>query len=334
MSPSKGNSRALAGSSLPEHPARASGDSQFSRRINLLRAAAISLAILGVVFVIYQVWGYIAWIISDDFVATPPGLDPIADEVRSSLVRTQRIMVLWAVVWTVVLVLQWRSARRLTWPMLLTIAWVSVYWQDPLVNWTGYHFSYNAYLFNRGDWISHLPFVSHSGPMLTQPLLVEALAFYAVVPTVGLLAYGVMRFANRRLHVTSPVVLIVLAWATIFAFDAGLENLAIHQHMHAWTSVTEMLSLNAGTPQQWPIYEGVVLGVLWGLGGILMYFAAERRVTVLDDGIDTLVTASWGRGALTVLSVVGFYNLMFLAYNAALNLLATNVVQFPSWLAV
>jgi hypothetical protein len=334
MSPSTGNSRAFAASSLQGRPPRASSDSQISRRINLLRAAAISLAILGAVFVIYQLWGYIAWINSDDFVATPPGFDPIADEVRSSLVRTQWIMVLWAVVWTVVLVLQWRSARRLTWPMLLTIAWVSVYWQDPLVNWTGYHFSYNAYLFNRGDWISHLPFVSHSGPMLTQPLLVEALAFYAVVPTVGVLAYGVMRFANRRLHVTSPVVLIVLAWATIFAFDAGLENLAIHQHMHAWTSVTEMLSLNAGTPQQWPIYEGVFLGVLWGLGGILMYFAGERRVTVLDDGIDTLVTASWGRSALTVLSVVGFYNLMFLAYNATLNLLASNVVHFPSWLAV
>jgi hypothetical protein len=37
---------------------------------------------------------------------------------------------------------------------------------------------------------------------------------------------------------------------------------------------------------------------------------------------------------MTVLSVVGFYNVMFLAYNVALNLLATNVVHFPSWLAV
>jgi hypothetical protein len=46
------------------------------------------------------------------------------------------------------------------------------------------------------------------------------------------------------------------------------------------------------------------------------------------------VTASWGRSTLTVLSVVGFCNRMFLAYNVALNLLATNVVQFPSWLAV
>jgi hypothetical protein len=334
MSTSKGDSRDSTASSLQERPPRAVSGSQFSPRINVLRAAAIALAILGAVLVIYELWAYIGWITSDGFVASPPGPDPIADEVRSSLVHTQWIMAVWAVVWTVVLVLQWRSARRLTWPMLLTIAWVSVYWQDPLVNWTGYHFSYNAYLFNRGDWISHLPFVSHTGPMVTQPLLVEALAFYAVVPTVGLLAYGVMRFANRRLHVTSPVVLVLLAWATLFAFDAGLENLAIHQQMHAWTSVTGMLSLNAGTPQQWPLYEGVFLGALWGLGGMLMYFAGERRITPLDDGIDTLATASWGRTALTVLSAVGLYNLMFLAYNVALNLLATNAVHFPSWLAV
>ena len=61
---------------------------------------------------------------------------------------------------------------------------------------------------------------------------------------------------------------------------------------------------------------------------------AEDLHAVLDDGIDTLVTASWGRTGMTVLSVVGFYNVMFLAYNVALNLLATNVVHFPSWLAV
>jgi hypothetical protein len=292
------------------------------------------LAVIGVLFVVYQLWGYIGWILSDQFVSTPPGPDAIPDEIRQGLVRTQWILSLWAIVWTGILVKQWRSTRRVTGPLMLTIAWLSVYWQDPLVNWTGRNFSYNAYLFNRGDWIGHLPFVSHVGPMLTQPLLVEALVFYAFIPALGLLTYGIMRLANHRLHIHSPAALIVIAWLAIAAFDAGFENLASHQRMHTWSSVTPEFALNAGTQFQWPLYEGAFIGLLWGLGGMLIYFRGHRELTVLDDGVATLTAPDHARTAVQVLSIIGLYNILFLAYNVALTLLAHNTISVPSWLRV
>lgn len=310
-------------------------DSRDLRRSHaVLKRAAVILTAAGVLAVVYQLWGYIGWLLSDDFVTTPPGPDPIDAKVKASLVQTQLILSLFAIGWTAVLIVQWRKARKLTWPLLSTIAWASVYWQDPLVNWRGYHFSYNAYLVNRGDWVSHLPFVSHQGPMATQPLLVEALVFYSLLPALGLLTYAIMRFAHRRLRIKSPAVLVIIAWAAIFAFDAGFEILAIHQHMHAWTSVFPPLSIHAGTPEQWPVYEGVFLGVLWGLGGMLMYFRGQREFTVLDDALPTMDEPSWSRAAIQIFSMIGLYNIMFLAYNVALNALAQNSAIFPSWLAV
>lgn len=272
------------------------------------------LAALGVLFLAVQVWGYVGWLLSDEFVAHDSPV-PLPASVDAAVGRGQVVQVVGVLLWLTFLAVHTARKRALSWPLVLTIVWASVYWQDPLVNLVDPVFSYNAGFFDRGDWTAYLPFVPDDAPGLDQPLLMQALVFLWFIPVVSAGAYGVMRLASRWTR--NPVVLVLLAWAAIAVFEGLFELQGIDQGLLAWRRVTEGLSLHAGEPDQWPLYEGVLLGLVWALPGIALYFR-DRLPPV--------------RPVVGLLAAVGALNLAFLSYNVALILLARNDVPLDPWL--
>ncbi|WP_168176660.1 spirocyclase AveC family protein [Williamsia sp. 1135] len=298
-------------------------------RVHRQRSAAFALAAVGIVFLVVQVYGYIGWLLSDR-TPQPRGADPISDEVLANVARAEIILIVLATGCLIFLVGQWWRRRSLTWPILLTFAWSAVYWQDPLVNAADHNFTYNAYFRDSGDWVAHLPFVPVSGPTLPQPLF-EALVFFALLPIFGLLSYSILR-GLRRIGVSSPVLLVLVVWLLFVVLDAAFEMAGISQGLLVWNRVTDSLALRDGTVDQWPLYEGVMLGFVWALPGILMYFRGDNRFSRLDPGIDTL------RGSVPtvvrLLALAGLLNLVFLAYNIGLMLLSgSTIAPTPSWLS-
>lgn len=83
--------------------------------------------------------------------------------------------------------------------------------------------------------------------------------------------------------------------------------LPMGQGMHAYLPAYGPLSIRDGTPEQFPLYETVLLGPMWALPAIAL---------------------------LTVLAAVGALNVAFLAYNliAFVWLPGDTAAQMPPWL--
>ncbi|HSV41356.1 MAG TPA: spirocyclase AveC family protein [Nocardioidaceae bacterium] len=264
-------------------------------------------AAVGAAFIAIQLWGYVGWLLSDEFVAHDT-VAPLPPDIADSVQRAELVQVVGAVLWLAFLVVTTVRRKQLTWPLALTLVWVTVYWQDPLVNLVDPVFAYNAEFVDRGDWTRYLPFVPDSAPGLDQPLLMQPLAFAWLIPAVGAATYGLLRLLSR--WVRQPVVLVLIAWAAVALFESVFELQGVDQGLLAWRHVTPGLSLSAGEANQWPVYEGVLLGLVWALPGIVLFFR-DRLPKV--------------RPVVGLLAASGALNAAFLAYNVVLIWLASSV---------
>jgi len=291
------------------------------------------LGAVGVLFVVYQLVGYTTWMLSPGFAPPPRGDSLISPEALAGVRFAQLTQIVSAGVWSLFLIISWLKLRRLTWPMALSIGWIAVYWQDPLVNIVHHDFSYNAYFFNRGDWGGYLPFLPYHTNVLSQPLLVEGLVFYWQIPVFALLTSWLMGRARQGLGIQNPWILSAIGWSIMVIADFLLESRGIQTHAFAWNRVSRMLSLHAGTPNQWPLYEGIAVAAMWASGGILHFFRGVNRFTPFDREITEEGPFA---GLWLVLVLIGFFNLIFLGYNAVLVILGgfdPAPTNFPSWLS-
>ena len=302
-----------------------------SRKLYL---AAKVLAWLGALFLIYQLWGYVSWIVSPDFVARSVGPDPIQPSVLEKLRSMEKTLVTLALLWLLWLIYGMLKSRALTWPAITSFAWVSCYWQDPLVNLVRHNsFTYNAYFFNRGDWMSHLPFMPDMGKVLAQPLLIEGLAFFCVIPFWGMFMAFFLRNAQKYLAIHSGVLLIAIGWALMFVVDLLFEKGGIQNQVFGWNYVAESFALNAGTPQQWPFVEGILVSFMWALPGFLSCLRGQNRFSIFDPGIEAIRSTPL-RVVTHLLAMAGLFNLLFLVYNAGLIIFAGSIAaSFPSYLS-
>jgi uncharacterized protein DUF5135 len=298
-----------------------------NRRILLLSA----LAAVGVAVVVYQVWGIVAWLVSDDFRPSPSV--PVPDDMRDIVVYSQRGMQVVAAVWFGYLVVDLVRRRTLTWPLLITSVWFLTYWQESLANVTDGRFAYNSRYFDRGDWTPHLPFVDDSGSTLPQPLTMEPFVFFAVLPLLAFAGAALLRGVRRAFGIRSPWALAGIGWAAFVALDFVIERRSIGQGMHSYPLVYGPLSIRDGTPQQFPLYEAALLGLMWALPGIVLFLFRDVPTTAAVP-----TPPRWRPGPagalLTVLAAVGAMNLVFLAYNlvAFVWLPGDTPAPMPPWL--
>jgi hypothetical protein len=286
-----------------------------STRAQILVAA---LAVVGVLAVAVQLWAYTSWLLSPDF-ATVTSPTPAPDAIRAGVVRAQLVSVAGTVLWLGYVAWDWRRRRRLTWPLLWTVAWALVFWQEPLVNVRTRTFSFNKEFANWGDWTAHLPFVRNTSP-LPEAILLEGLVFVYLLPLVAMATAALMRLLRRRLRLPNPV-LVLVAWLAVALFDLLFERQGIAGGLLAYPEVGGP-ALDQGQPTQWPIYEGFAIGLAWALPGMVTYFLREREVT-----------PSRRPALVTVLAAVGLVNLGFGLYNLGYALIMHGTVaQMPPWL--
>lgn len=285
-----------------------------------------ALAALGALFVAYQLWGFVGWLLAD--IPLERNGDGVPDDVKASVIRGEVLIGLGALAWIGFVAWGTWKRRWATWPLVLSIAWALVYWQESLVNLDNRRFTYNPYFLSRGDWIPNLPFSGADEPMLDQPLLMESLVFLWMIPAVGLSIAWLLGRVSRL--TTSIPVLVLVGCLTASVFETAFEFSGISQQLLVWNRVPEDLSLRGGTVHQWPLTE-FALGFVWAMPGILWH---------LRDRVASLAWLDPAEGARTAQSVIvrilaltAIINVAFLVYNLALALVpATTTADFPAWL--
>jgi hypothetical protein len=94
-----------------------------------------------------------------------------------------------------------RRDGRLSTDSLLCIGFALIWWQDPLLNYSGSWFTYNSYLFNMGSWTNQVPgwlAPGSPGHLVAEPLLWTPAVYVYAAFGVSVLAGGVMRRAKAR----------------------------------------------------------------------------------------------------------------------------------------
>lgn len=288
-------------------------------------------AAAGAGFLVLQLYVYVAWVVSGQASPTPTGSDAVPSDTRLWAWIAQVGSVLALCVFIAYVAVRSRRERRLTWDGILGIATLSFYWQDPLLNFLRPQFLYNSYMLNLGSWVEQIPgWVSPLGHRLPEPLLYIVPVYVYLGPLVAMLETRFLTLLARRRPQLTTIQLFLCAWAFAMVFDVVLETVFIRTSLYANAGTIHALSLFAGSVQQFPLYETVFLGAMWGSFGVLRYQHCSGRSTVVDAGIEGVRLGGRLRSTIRILAMVGFVNIAFLAYNVAVTAPALYTNDYPS----
>ena len=138
-----------------------------------------------------------------------------------------------------------------------------------------------------------------------------------------------------KIGLRSTIALALIGAAVGVALDSFAELFGIDGQILVWNRAWPALSLNAGTVHQWPVYEGLMLGTLWTLMGILYFFRDGNRFSPWDHGLG-FIRSGAVRNVATVCMLIGLLNTIFMAYNLILVWFSVNspvTPGFPSYLS-
>lgn len=201
--------------------------------------------------------------------------------------------------------------RRLSFEGIYFLACFTLVVQELWHSWIRPQLLYNDLFFNMGSWMGTLS-VSNPTAHLTPLLIANAgLCYFWIY---GLPAYGgakLMDRINRREPGEnrarfSPLQIIGIAFAGFSLSDFVIESIILRTGMLVYPSTIPALTLFAGTPHQFPIYEIAAWAGTYTFAASLLHFRNMRGETVADRHIERIARASWRRTLALWLALVGF----------------------------
>jgi Spirocyclase AveC-like len=287
-------------------------------------------AVIGLFFVLLQAYVYIRWFGGPDFHRPSTGSDPVPTVVKfwAWLVQISTMVAIVGAIWWVVR--QVRRERRLTFDAILLIAWSSVMWQDPVLNYIRPTFFYNSYLISFGSWVEGIPgWISPNGGNLPSPLFMSGVGYLACLFfSIGITA--AMRAAKRRIPSMGVPGLLVVAFVTAFFMDMAYEVFMCRTSLYAYNGTIHSVSLWGGERYQFPLYESVFWGFVWASSGALRYFRDDKGRSIVERGAEALTVSQRTQTGYRTFAVIGFLNVMYLIFNICINFAALQIDQTPT----
>lgn len=228
------------------------------------RRGAVSLwALLGVGWILFVGQAGTRWILSDTQFGPAPIQGPdVFDGTALAVLRVIEVVSLLiaaATIW-VFLVKPLIVQRKLTLDGMIVIGSLLASGIDPLINYFHYTFAWNAHALNAGSWLAFFPL--HQGPTR----YAEGVAWF--VPQYLYLGIGLAAIecriilALRRRYPGIPNIRsFSVAFVAIFCVDIVIEQVFIRTRVYAFPRAWEALTLFAGTPYQFPVYESIFVAI-------------------------------------------------------------------------
>lgn len=222
-----------------------------------------------------------------------------------------------AVIWHAV-IRPWRRERTIGLDGCFVIAFSTLWFWDPLCNYTGSWVTYNSWMINMGSWHAGVPgsaSFAAPGQMLAEPLLlIPPLYVYFFWLACQMGSWVMNRVATLRPGAGKPT-LIGACFLVVLVFDLVLEGL-IWMPGGAWTLAGGHLPvLFPGTYHQFTANEWIPVTMTLTAVACLRYFRDDRGHTVADRGLSELRISARRALAYRVLAVTGLVHVtMFVCY--------------------
>lgn len=204
----------------------------------------------------------------------------------------------------------WRRERRFGFDGLLCMAlFVYAWFQDPLADYGGAVFTYNANLVNMGSWLNEVPGVTapgHPGAQLPEPLWTAAI-YPGVIFLATILGCWLMRRIKAHFPQMGPVGLIASVFVLMFAFDVILEGgILMPLGAYTYAGTPNWSAINDSHYFKYSLLEGVAFGAVWAAWASLRYFRDDRGHSIVERGIDSLGLSRRRSAAMRFLAIGGF----------------------------
>lgn len=283
----------------------------------------------GVICTAYGLFAVIRWLTSGTVAPIDPGPDPLPEISRWLILLLETVGVIGAIAMATYAIRSIRRAGKMTFEASLIFGLALCYWQDPMINWYRPIFFYNSHFFNVGNWSPYLPgWISPGAKGLPEPLLGMGLAYIYAGLWLAVAIRGAMRMARQRRPQITNLQLIGVAMLMGMAMDFLIETILVYHDLWAYPGTVGWLTLFAGETYQFPIYESIFWGPVWGTFGALYYFRDDRGYAITERGLDRVQSVGI-HGALRLFAMVGVINLCFVLYNASMMWMSFYVDSTP-----
>lgn len=300
------------------------------------RPPVVYWARAGVVIAVFIAWVLGRWMLGPNFKPTDPGPDPITGLELTILFWVQAITVILGVVtvWLVI-VRPWMREGQMTTAGMLYTCWLTLFFQDPMMNYTSAHVLYNSYMVNMGTWtLGSTPgWTSPNGNNLPEPLLLIILGY-----SVGsyCLVFPVIAILNKirdKKPAISKVSLAVIGIGLLICMNTIFEASLLRTGAYAYPGGIREITLFAGQPYQFPMTEGLFFGGFTiGSTMLLLFFRDDKGQTFVEKGIETLHISQFSRQWVKFFALFAFvHGSMFLVFTIPMQWMGTHSDPYPEY---
>lgn len=272
-------------------------------------------AAFGAFWLTFMAFVLIRWISGPYFQRVPvgPSDPPMYMKVFLMTLQVTMIPAMACLVWWFV-IRPWRRERTITVDGALTLAFCTLFFQDPLSNYFGAWITYNSWSFNRGSWVTSVPgWLSFGAPGATvvePPMTIIGL--YVVVMTIAVrIGVATLRWVSGRWPWLGKVGLALICWVVMFVFDVIFEGV-IFMPLGVWTYAGGHFNIFADRYHAFPLHEAFLVGILLTAYSFLRFFLDDRGGTIVERGSERVKASRTGKGVIRALSIIGAVNMIFL----------------------
>jgi len=306
-----------------------------TRLVERATPPVVRWAWLGAAILVFILYVFARWFITGRAVPTPPGPDPLSAVSRAFIYWVQWVAMLAGLLaFSLIVVVPWIRERQLTTTGMLYICWLTLFFQDPMMNYTSPTVLYNSYMVNLGTWtLGSTPgWTSPHGNNLPEPLLLIVVGYTIIGYS---LCFPVLMMLNKIKEwrpQTSKAGLGAIGILILIALDTLFESLLLRTGVYAYPGGIRAITLFGGQTYQFPMSEGIFYGGFTiGSTMLLLLYRDDRGQTFVERGLERLKIGNTARQWVKFLALFGYVQLsMFLVFSVPMQWFATHSDPFPS----
>jgi uncharacterized membrane protein len=290
---------------------------------------------LGAAVAVFILYVFARWFITGHAVPTAPGPDPLPN--------TERIFIFWVqcvalaagvVAFSLIVVRPWVREGQLTTTGMLYICWLTLFFQDPMMNYTSPTVLYNSYMVNLGTWtLGSTPgWTSPHGNNLPEPLLLIIVGYTIIGYSLCFPVLAILNKVKEWAPQLSKFRLAILGILILIALDTLFESLLLRTGVYAYPGGIHAITLFAGKTYQFPMTEGIFYGGLTiGATMVLLLYRDDRGQTFVERGLDKLQISSLGKQWVKFLALFAYVQIsMLVVFSIPMQWFATHSGAYPS----
>jgi hypothetical protein len=268
---------------------------------------------LGVLILAFEAYILIRWVTGPYFKRVPGGVTAEPGWMRAAENSVQIagvFAVAFCFYWC--LIRPWRRDRSVGTDGLIVVALATLWFEDPLSNYFGQWFTYNANLVNFGSWVKGVPgWISYGQPghMLVEPIILISCVYVYFILLGAIIGCTSMRLAERRWPRLSVPQLMAVCFITMCGFDILGEGLIILP-LGFWEYPGGTGILFPGTYHKLPLQEMLTLAATFTAISSVRYFRDDHGRTIVERGAEKLKR---GRTPARFLAMVAAMHLCVIA---------------------